>query len=131
MRPVFKVDGVVYNVTVPQGGLSRSGKVTDDEAAGRAKSGGMKRSIIGTYYNYSMQIDTSDLDVESYDALFEVLTAPVDYHTITVPYGQNTLTFRAYVANVDDELLLMQEGRNLWGNMTFNFIAMQPNRRPT
>ena len=130
MTPIFQVDGVTYHVTVPQGGLKRSGKVTDDSAAGRNQSGGMNRSIIGTYYNYSMQIDTSELDVASYDALFEVLTAPVDYHTITVPYGQSTLTFRAYTANVDDELLLVRDGLQLWGNMTFNFVAMKPNRRP-
>lgn len=129
MTPVFTVNGRAYNVVVPDGGLKRSGKVLDGENAERAKSGRMIRDIIGTYYNYSLQLDTANLDVAEYDALYEVLSAPVDYHVITMPYGQGTITFDAYVANVDDELKRMEPGRNLWGNLTFNFIAMAPRRR--
>lgn len=129
MKPVFKVNGRAYNVTVPDGGLKRSGKVLDGDNATRGKSGRMIRDIIGTYYNYSMEIDTRGLDVAAYDALYEVLSAPVDFHTITVPYGQGTLTFEAYVSNVDDALKLMQDGRSLWGGLSFDFIAMEPQRR--
>lgn len=128
MKPIFKVDGVSYNVIVPEGGLKRQGRVLDGESVGRMLSGRMKRDIVGTYYNYALQIDTRNLDVAQYDALYQVLSAPVDYHTVILPYGQSTLTFQAYVTNLDDELVLMQEGRNLWGNLSFTFIAMQPER---
>lgn len=128
MNPIFKVDGVSYNVTVPEGGLKRQGRVLDGDNAARMLSGRMKRDIIGTYYNYVMQLDTRNLDVAQYDALYQVLSAPVDYHTVILPYGQSTLTFQAYVSNLDDELVLMQEGRNLWGNLSFTFVAMQPER---
>lgn len=128
MKPVFKVDGVSYNVIVPEGGLKRQGRVLDGESVGRMLSGRMMRDIVGTYYNYAMQIDTRNLDVAQYDALYQVLSAPVDYHTVILPYGQSTLTFQAYVTNLDDELVLMQEGRNLWGNLSFTFVAMQPER---
>lgn len=125
---VFTIDGTAYNVAVPEGGLKRSGKVLDGDNAGRLQSGRMQRDIIGTYYNYSMQLDTKNLDVAQYDALYQVLSAPVDYHTVVLPYGQGTLSFEAYVSNVDDELLMMHGGRNLWGNLSFNFIAMEPAR---
>lgn len=128
MKPVFKVDGVSYNVIVPEGGLKRQGRVLDGESVGRMLSGRMMRDIVGTYYNYAMQIDTRNLDVAQYDALYQVLSAPVDYHTVILPYGQSTLTFQAYVSNLDDELVLMQDGRNLWGNLSFTFVAMQPER---
>lgn len=128
MKPVFKVDGVSYNVIVPEGGLKRQGRVLDGESVGRMLSGRMMRDIVGTYYNYAMQIDTRNLDVAQYDALYQVLSAPVDYHTVILPYGQSTLTFQAYVTNLDDELVLMQDGRNLWGNLSFTFVAMQPER---
>ena len=65
-----------------------------------------------------------------YDALYETLTAPVDYHTITVPYGQETKTFRAYVSNASDVLRRMTDKVNLWGELTIKFTAMEPNRRP-
>lgn len=126
---VFKVDGVEYNVFVPSGGIKRSGKVLDGDKAGRVQTGRMERDIIGTYYNYAMQIDASRLDVASYDALYQVLSAPVDYHNIVVPYGQGTLSFRAYVANVDDELISIDGSRKRWGNLSFNFIAMEPQRK--
>lgn len=126
---VFKVDGVEYNVFVPSGGIKRSGKVLDGDKAGRVQTGRMERDIIGTYYNYAMQIDASRLDVASYDALYQVLSAPVDYHNIVVPYGQGTLSFRAYVANVDDELISIDGNRKRWGNLSFNFIAMEPQRK--
>lgn len=129
MNPIFSVDGVAYAVTVPEGGLKRSGKVLDGENATRTKSGKMVRDVIGTYYNYALTIETQHLDTAQYDALYEVLSAPVDSHTITIPYGQGAITFEAYVANVDDELKRMQEGRNLWGGLTFSFIAMEPKRR--
>lgn len=129
-RPVFKVDGIAYRVTVPEGGLKRSGKVLDGDNTARAKSGRMIRDIIGTYYNYAMQVDTRDLDVAEYDALYEALSAPVDYHRITVPYGQGTIEFEAYVSNVDDALLLARDGQNLWGELSFTFTAMEPRRVP-
>ena len=129
MVPVFTVDGVAYNVKIPRGGIKRSGKVLDGENAERTKSGRMVRDIIGTYYNYSIQLVTADIDPVAYDALYEVLTAPVDSHVITVPYGQGTITFDAYVTNVDDVLINRGKTRNLWGEMTFNFVAMAPRRR--
>lgn len=128
MKPVFTVDGRAYNVTVPAGGIKRSGKVMDGDKAGRLQTGRMERDIIGTYYNYSLQIDTKNLDVTEYDELFQTLSAPVDYHTVTLPYGQSTLTFEAYVANVDDVLKFMQGDRNIWGGLSFNFVAMEPQR---
>lgn len=128
MQPVFRLDGRKYNVTVPEGGLKRSGKVLDGDNTKRGKSGRIIRDIIGTYYNYSMQVDTKNLDVKEYDKLYEELSAPVESHMIDVPYGQGSMRLEAYVSNVDDALILMQDGRNLWGGLTFNFVAMEPQR---
>lgn len=128
-KPVFTVDGIVYDVVVPEGGLKRSGQVLDGENAGRVKSGAMKRDIIGTYYNYSLTLETDRLNVAAYDQLYEVLSAPVDSHAITMPYGQETITFEAYISGVDDELKLMGDWFNRWGGLTVTFTAMEPKRR--
>jgi len=127
-KPVFSVDGVAYpKVNVLS--LKRSFQVLDGENAGRMMDGTMQRDIIGTYYNYSMVITSDFSDVEEYDALYEVLTAPSDSHAIVVPYGKGTLSFQAYVTNGEDELTHMFEGLNRWDSLTFNFIAMEPQRR--
>ena len=125
----FTLDGKTYNVFVPESGIRRSGQVLDGENAGRTPSGAMIRDIIGTYYNYSIDLDTSQLDVAAYDELYEALSAPVDSHTLTIPYGQTTITFQAYVTRADDTLKTMDGCTNLWGGLTINFIAMKPQRR--
>lgn len=129
MKP-FVLDGKSYNVFVPESGIKRSGQVLDGDNAGRTQSGVMIRDIIGTYYNYSIEIDTSKTERAEYDALYQVLTAPVDSHTLTVPYAQETLTFQAYVTSAEDTLETMVDGNNLWGGLKINFIAMKPQRRP-
>ncbi|WNX84359.1 hypothetical protein RWV98_17560 [Agathobaculum sp. NTUH-O15-33] len=125
---VLIVDGKTYNIDVTS--LKRSASVLDGTNAGRVLSGLMVRDIIGTYYNYDLTFGRSSLSPADYDALYETLTAPVDYHTITVPYGQETKTFRAYVSNASDVLRRMTDKVNLWGELTIKFTAMEPDRRP-
>ena len=128
MNTLFTVDGIAYDVIEPENGLKRKGSVLDGEKAGRLLSGSMERDIIGTYYNYTLQIETNRLNPVAYDALFEVLTAPVDYHMVSFPYGQDTLAFKAYVANVEDTLKIIQDGVRYWGGVNVNFVAMDPAR---
>ena len=122
------MDGTEYpNIHVVS--LKRSFQVLDGENAGRVMTGEMDRDIIGTYYNYSCEIDASAADREEYDNFYEAISAPVDSHEITLPYAQETITFSAYVTNGEDELISMYAD-NEWGNLSFNFIAMAPHRRP-
>lgn len=129
MRSVLTLDGVEYpNLHIVS--LKRSFSVLDGDNAGRVMTGAMVRDIIGTYYNYSLEIDPVGTDPGEYDAFYESISAPVDSHTLVVPYAQGTLEFEAYVSNGEDSLVSMYE-LNEWGNLTFNFIAMQPKRTPT
>ena len=53
---VFTVDGVEYqNIHVLS--VKRSFAVLDGDNVGRTLDGAMQRDIIGTYYNYSLEID--------------------------------------------------------------------------
>lgn len=122
------MDGKTYpNIHIVS--LKRSFQILDGENAGRVMTGEMDRDVIGTYYNYSCEIDASAADREEYDRFYEELTAPVDSHEITVPYGQRSITFRAYVTNGEDNLLSMFD-QNEWEALSVNFIAMDPYRRP-
>jgi hypothetical protein len=124
---IFSLDGVEFNVDVIK--LDRSFAVTDTDNSGRTLDGGMHRDIIGTYYNYSMALETKSLDLASYDQLYEMLSAPITSHTLIVPYGQENLEFQAYVTSGADGL--KKRGvKNLWSGLTVSFIAMVPQRRP-
>lgn len=129
MTSVLSLDGKAYpNLHVVS--LKRSFYVLDGDNAGRVMTGAMKRDIIGTYYNYSMEIDPVSSDLAEYDEFYEAISSPVDSHVLTVPYAQTTLTFDAYVANGEDKLVSKYNGRNEWQNLAVNFVAMKPKRTP-
>ena len=131
MSSSFTLDGVQYNVFVPRGGIKRSGQIVDGQAAGRSQvSAIMIRDIKGTFYNYTIQIDSRYTDPDEYDKLYEQLTAPVPSHTLVVPYGQDTLEYEAYVTSAEDTLQSMDNSVNVWGGLSINFIAMKPKRTP-
>lgn len=127
---VFTVDGIPYK-GVHVVSVKRSFAVLDGENAGRTMDGAMQRDIIGTYYNYSMEIDPVHSNPDEYNALYEVLSSPENSHTITFPYGKDSITFQAYISNGEDELLDSLDGGNRWDNLSINFIAMKPQRRPS
>ena len=122
----FSIDGTYYDVIIPEGGIERSFQILDDDTAGRVLSGAMQRSIIGTYYNYKIELDTSRMDKTSYDAMYAVLSAPEDYHVLVVPFGQTTLTFDAYITSGTDRIQRITTSGNNWTGLTLNFIAIEP-----
>ncbi len=121
---VFTLDGVSFNASVAK--LERTGRVQDNKGE-RSISGMIGREIVGTFYNFSMQIDQGD--VREYDRLYYALTAPVDSHLLVIPYGQNMLTFQAYITRANDQLIHASEDVNIWGNLEIDFMAMAPARR--
>lgn len=125
---VFTMDGKEYNLWVTS--LERESKVTDTKNSGRTNDYAMHRDIIGTFYNYVMTVQPHGEDVEDYDAFYEQITAPVESHDMVFPYGQETLSFKAYITSAKDKLII-RNGKNLWGRdgVSLNFIAMEPQRR--
>ena len=130
IQNLVSIDGRYYNVFIPEGGLKRTFAVTDTDQAGRVQTGEMVRDIIGTFYNYSLDIDTSFLDEDEYDALWTLLSDPVEYHIVRFPYGQYYMEFKAYVANGSDTLQFVRNGVNRWRGLSINFIAVAPQRYP-
>lgn len=125
---LFTVDGVSYNVHVPAGGLKRSFDILDGPNAGRMLAGNMTRDVIGTFYNYQLDIDSNSASCQEYDRLFEVLSDPVKSHTVSFPYGQSTLTFEAYITKGSDVLKRKHRSGNYWGGLSVQFVAMSPQR---
>ena len=126
----FKVDGIEFTRAVVDK-PKRSFQILDGENAGRLiRIAKMERDVLGTFYNYNMIIDSRFMTREEYDTLYDLLSAPVDSHTIEVPYAQETLIFEAYVTNGTDELQGIRNDFNIWAGLSINFIAMEPQRRP-
>lgn len=125
---IFSIDGKYFNVFIPQDGIERNFAVVDTDDAGRVLTGAMERDIIGTFYNYTIKLNTNFLSFAEYDELYEILSSPVEYHWIIVPYAQSTLQFKAYVTQGKDVLNRMTSKGNHWKQLSVNFIAMEPER---
>ena len=108
----FSIDGQEFNVIVTE--LARA----------------HFRDIIGTYYDYEMTVGSNALSETEYDALFEILTAPVESHEVVLPYGAGTLSFRAYIEDTSDSMTADNGKTRRWGNLSVQFYAQKPQRRP-
>lgn len=128
---VFEIDGLSLRLWVT--GLKRKFEVVDGENSGRVKSLRMYRDIEGTFYNYTLEIDSERSNKADYDTFYEMISAPVESHRLTFPYAQTTLSFEAYVTSGEDNLKREKVGNkreNRWSGLSINFIAMEPQRRP-
>lgn len=126
MEYLFKIDGRGFS-GVGVESLKRSFRIPDGTNAGDMLSGDYERDLVGTYYDYDLVITTSDLAVNEYDALFEVLSAPVNSHMVEMPYGMTSITFEAMIEGGDDELIPMDDG-TWWGNLNVTIRAKKPQR---
>lgn len=124
---MITVDGISYNLAVT--GLERTASFLD-KSAERTEDGVLHRQLIGVYYNYALTIGfLGDLTV--YNAFWDKITEPVEFHTVVVPTGSGDYTFTAYVgAEVRDSLRRQKDGVNYFGGMTVNFIGQSPARTP-
>ena len=125
----FKIDGIAYDVFVPEEGIKRGFSVTDTDNAGRAINGDMIRDIIGTFYNYTIDIYPKKDNPSDYWKLYNLLSAPKEYYELTVPFNGGWLMYKAYITNGQDVLKTMKNG-NKWRGLSVNFISMTPQWKP-
>lgn len=128
MDYIFTIDGVGYNVGVVS--IHRTANIKDGPNADTALSGKRWRDVQGTFYDYTMEVSADGMSREDYDAMYEVLSAPVDSHVLVAPYGQTTISFTACIEVVEDDVLYMDDG-TAWGNLTMNLYAQEAKRKPT
>lgn len=122
----ISVDGKEYDLLVTS--IKRKATIKDGKNTTSTLSGIYKRDVVGTYYDY--MLDVSRKDSAQYDAFYEVITAPQNEpHTVTLPYGQKTMTFKAYIQTSDDELKAQTPTESRWGELSVNFKAVEPQRR--
>lgn len=130
---VFTVvmDGVSYRLRVKFDTISRSFQIRDGDNADYMVSGLYQRDIVGTYYNYSMEVEPDPKYPEDYDAFYEVISGPSNSHNITLPYGQGTITFEAMVTEGNDIYRGKIANVSRWSGLQVQFTAIKPYREPT
>lgn len=124
---MFKIDNTEFNVGVTA--LSRKFAAQDRENARSTTTGTAIRSVIGSFYNYSVQLQTSALHPDQYDDLYEILTSPDEFHIFEMPYGQTTYTFIGSITSVSDTLGFIRDGENYWFDLSFEIVPQSAKRR--
>ena len=122
---MLKIDGITYDIPVVS--IKRKADFLD-KYADRSESGELKRELIGVYFNYQLQLGNT-LNTSEYARLWENLTEPVEFHTVTVPDVDGDYTFTAYFSNVGDEVRRIVGQKNYFKSLTVNFTAKSPARK--
>lgn len=111
------MDGVSYRLNVRYETLGRSFRLEEGQNAGTMLSGDYTRDLMGTYYDYSMEVEPDPRFPADYDAFYEAISAPVSSHSLTLPYGQSTITFDAMVSEGTDLYRGKVANRTRWGGL--------------
>lgn len=122
---MISIDNNTYNVGIIKITRKASQKI---ESLGTTLDLRKHYDIKGTYYDYEVEVATQHLNVADYDSLYEVLTTPQESHTVTLPYGQSTLTFDARVSIASDVLIQKFTTFKKWGTLKITFEALTPQK---
>ena len=125
------MDGVTYRVRVVYNTLVRAFNLIEGPNAGEMLSGRHERDLVGTKYTYEMGVEPDPRYQADYDAFFDAISDPVVSHTITVPNGQNSLTFAAMIEGGSDTYRGQVGGQRRWGGLTVTFKAISVQKEPT
>ena len=122
------MDGTTYRVRIVYNTLERAFELLEGPNAGDMLNFRHERDLAGTGYSYQMRIEPDPDYPTDYDDLFDALSAPVDSHTITVPYGQTTMTYDAEITSGSDTYDGTLSGVEQWRGLTVNFRYIAPQR---
>ncbi len=121
----IKIDGALFSV--PLISVKRTASFLDKYAE-RTEDGDLKRELIGVYFNYQINFGVID-DIPLYEALFDKLTEPVEYHDFELPTTTGTYKFKGYVSNVNDEIEKINSDTATFKGLTCKFTAKIPARK--
>lgn len=124
----IKVDGVHFDI--PMVSLKRNADFLDKYAE-RTEDGELHRELIGVYYNYTLTVGDSDAFGDTdYNAFWDKMTEPVEFHDISMPTKTGYYTFRGYISSVSDEYKKILNNEAEFTGFTCKFTAKSPARRP-
>lgn len=126
----LSMDGTTYRVRIVYDTLVRAFELLEGVNAGEMLSGRHERDLLGTGYTYELQVEPDPRYPQDYDAFFDAISAPVDSHTIVMPYGQSDLTYQAMVESGQDAYRGRVAGRARWRGLTVQYRYIAPQRTP-
>lgn len=125
------LDGETYRVRVRADlPLEESFHIEQGENYMVLLNGEESPDVLGTYYDHTLYVEPDPRYFDDYDAFYQAISAPVDFHTITMPHGQATLTYKAKVVSGSHKLRGVIAGQRRYYGLQVNFQATAPQREP-
>ena len=128
MTTKMTIDGDEYNIRIKYETLRRAFEINEGPNSGTAIDGTMIRDIIGTRYNYQIDIEPDPEDPTDYDAFYELISSPMPSHEVIFPDGQTSIMFDAAIQSGTDIYYGNIGGSNRWRGLTVVFKALTPQR---
>lgn len=125
----IEVDGIHFDI--PMVSLKRNADFLDKYAE-RVETGELLRELIGVYYNFTLTAGTSsDFGDTDYDAFWDKMTEPVEFHDISIPTKNGYYTFKGYISSVSDEYKKILDNEAEFTGFTCKLTAKLPARTPS
>lgn len=122
------VDGIYFDI--PMVSLKRNADFLH-KFAERNEEGDLLAEMLGVYYNFALTVGTSsDFGETDYDAFWDKMTEPVEFHDISIPTLTGYYEFRGYISSVSDEYKRILDNEAEFSGFTCKFTAKSPSRRP-
>jgi len=122
---MIRIDGNYFGVGIIK--VTRKASL-NKENHGTTLDGRKHYDALGTYYDYDVTFDTKAINITEYDRLYEVLTQPVEYHLVTMPYGQTEITFKATIKASNDSIIQNYTNFRRWNGLKITFEAIEPQK---
>ena len=112
------VDGTYFDL--PMVSLKRSADFLDK----------LHRELIGVYYNFTLTVGASTAfgETTDYDAFWDKMTEPAEFHDFELPSGNGTYRFTGYISSVSDEYSKILAGDSQFKGFTCKMTAQAPAR---
>lgn len=123
------VDGLKYNVYVKYGSFKRKFEIMEGRNSGTSMAIRSIRDILGTGYSFELTVLQNDDHVSDYDSFYEAITAPVESHWFTLPYGQSSISFEGKISSGSDDYGGILNNQHVWNELTISITPMEPQRK--
>lgn len=117
------IDGKEYDVAIVA--MKRRADILD-KSANRSEDGVLHREVIGTFYNYELRLYCRPQDMDTYNELWWVLSAPVASHVVELPHDH--YSFDGYFSSIEDLVQRITDDGAIYKGLSCKLTAMRPRR---
>lgn len=128
----IKINGITFDADVAISKYNRYFNVLDGENAGRVMTGRMVRDVLGSYLGHKITVFRRGDNYKGLDDFWDYLFAHSvdDSVMLEAADGQTTIAYEAYYTSASQDIEMVENGVNYWGEIEVNFIPMDAQVKP-